>query len=216
MSGENVIAVSFAENDAAYEAFSNLKELDGQRQVSLKDAAIVQRGDDGQLVTKDQVQDPHRSGTATGGLIGLVIGILGGPFGVLIGGATGLLIGSLFDIDDAQDEGSVLAAVSNMVSPGKTVVIGELSEQSDDVVDNAMGRLGGKVMRQSVDEVEAEIAAAADAQRAAKREARKKLHAERRSQVKEQVHQKVEALKTRQQELHADQKQRLEKLEAKL
>jgi uncharacterized membrane protein len=216
MSGENVIAVSFAENSAAYEAFSNLKELDGQRQVSLAGAAIVERDENGQLMTKDQVEDPHLSGTTTGGLIGLVIGILGGPFGVLIGGATGLLIGSLFDLEDATDEGSVLATISNTVSPGKTVVIAELSEQSDDVVDNAMARFGGSVLRRSVEDVEAEIAAADEAQKAAKREARQKLHAERRSQLKEQIQQKVEALKARQQELHAQQKQKLEELHAKL
>jgi uncharacterized membrane protein len=216
MSGENVIAVSFAENTAAYEAFSKLKELDRQEQVSVGGAAIVERDETGQLITKDQVEDPRLSGTASGGLVGLVIGILGGPFGVLIGGATGLLIGSLFDLDDAVDEGSVLAAISNTVSPSKTVVIAELSEQSDDVVDNAMGQLGGSVLRRPVEEVEAEIAAADEAQKAAKREARKKLHAERRSQLKEQIHQKVAALKARQQELHAQHKQKLEELQAKL
>jgi uncharacterized membrane protein len=189
MSGENVIAVSFAENSEAYEAFSSLKELGGQGQVSLGGAAIVERDENGQLVTKDQLEDPHLSGTATGGLIGLLIGILGGPFGVLIGGATGLLIGSLFDVEDASDEGSVLAAISSTVGPGKAVVIAELSEQSDDVVDHAMARLGGSVLRRTVEDVEAEIAAADEAQKAAKREARERLYAERRSQLREQIEQ---------------------------
>src|SRR5690349_5056879 len=103
MAGENVIAVSFAEDNSAYEAFTNLKELDEQRQVSLKGAAIVQRGEDGRIVTKDSVDSEQYAGTATGGLIGLLIGILGGPFGVLIGGATGLLLGSLYDIADAEE-----------------------------------------------------------------------------------------------------------------
>jgi uncharacterized membrane protein len=213
---DNVIAVSFPENSSAYEAFSNLKELDGQGHFSLRGAAIVERDEAGHLVTKDQVEDQRMSATATGGLIGLVVGILGGPFGVLIGGATGLLIGSLFDLEDTEDEGSVLAAISDTVGPGKTVVIAEVSEQSDDVVDNAMARLSGTVLRRPVEEVEAEIAAADEAQKAAKREARKKLHAERRSELKEQVQQKVEALKTRQQELRAQQKQKLDDLQAKL
>jgi uncharacterized membrane protein len=216
MSGQNVIAVSFAENSAAYQAFSNLKELDDQGQVDVEGAVIVEREEDGRVVTKDQVGDAHLSKTASGGLIGLVIGILGGPFGVLIGGATGLLVGSLFDVEDASDEGSVLAAIATTVSPGKTVVIAELSEQSDDVVDSAMSRLGGSVLRRTVEEVEAEIAAADDAQKAAKREARKQLHAERRSQLKEEIHDKVAALKARQQEIQAEQKRKLGELHAKL
>jgi uncharacterized membrane protein len=216
MSGDNVIAVSFAENSSAYQAFSNLKELDDQGQVDVRDAVIVEREEDGRVVTKDQVGDSHLSKTASGGLIGLVIGILGGPFGVLIGGATGLLVGSLFDVEDASDEGSVLAAIATTVSPGKTVVIAELSEQSDDVVDSAMTRLGGSVLRRTVEEVEAEIAAADDAQKAAKHEARKQLHAERRSQLKEEIHDKVAALKARQQKIQAEQKQKLGELHAKL
>ena len=197
MAGENVVVVSFAENSSAYEAFTNLKELDEQGQVSIKDAAIVQRGDDGHIATKDSVESNQLTGTTTGGLIGLLVGILGGPFGVLIGGATGLLIGSLYDIDDAEDTESVLAEISSAIRPGQTVVLAEVDEQSDDVVDKAMARLGGTVLRRSVDDVEAEVAAAQDAQRAAKREARKQLLETRRSRAKDEIRRIVDALKAR-------------------
>src|SRR5919204_935507 len=157
MSGQNVIVVSFAEDSSAYEAFTNLKELGDQGQVSIEGAAIVQRGEDGRIVTKDSVDSEQFAGTATGGLIGLLVGILGGPFGVLIGGATGLLIGPLYDMDDADDTESVLAEISSAIRPGQTVVLAEVDEQSDEVVDQAMARLGGTVLRRSVDDVEAEI-----------------------------------------------------------
>ena len=197
MPGENVIVVSFAEDSSAYEAFTNLKELDEQGQLSVKGAAIVQRGEDGGIVTKDSVDNEQYTGTATGGLIGLLVGILGGPFGVLIGGATGLLVGSLYDMDDADDTESVLAGISSAVRPGQTVILAEVNEQSDDVVDEAMARLSGTVMRRSVDEVEGEIAAAEHAERAAKREARKQLLETRRSRAKEEIRRVVDALKAR-------------------
>jgi len=197
MTGANVIVVSFAEDRSAYEAFTNLKELDEQGQLSIKDAAVVQRGDDGRMVTKDSVDSEQLAGTATGGLIGLLVGILGGPFGVLIGGATGLLIGSLYDIDDAEETESVLAQISSAIRPGQTVVLAEVGEPSDEVVDQAMARLGGTVLRRSVDDVEAEIAAAEHAERAAKREARKQLLETRRSRAKEDIRRIVDALKAR-------------------
>jgi uncharacterized membrane protein len=197
MTGVNVIVVSFAEDSAAYEAFTNLKELDQQDQISIKGAAIAQRGDDGQIVTKDSLDTGQLSGTATGGLIGLLIGILGGPFGVLIGGATGLLIGSLYDVDDAEETGSVLAEMSRAIRPGQTVVLAEVEEQSDDVVDQAMAKLGGTVLRRSVDDVEDEIAAAEHAARAAKREARKQLLETRGSRAKEEIRRIVDELKAR-------------------
>jgi len=197
MTGENVIVVSFAEDRSAYEAFTNLKELDEQGQVSIKGAAVVQRAEDGRMVTKDSVDTEQLAGTTTGGLVGLLVGILGGPFGVLIGGATGLLIGSLYDMDDVDKTESVLAEISSAIRPGQTVVLAEVAEQSDDVVDQAMARLGGTVLRRSVEDVEAEIAAAEHAQRAAKREARKQLLETRRSRAKEEIRRIVDALKAR-------------------
>ena len=197
MAGENVIVVSFAEDNSAYEAFTNLKELGEQGQVSIEGAAIVQRGEDGRIVTKDAVDGDQFAGTATGGLIGLLVGILGGPFGVLIGGATGLLVGSLYDMDEAVETESVLAQISSAIRPGQTIVLAEVEEQSDNVVDQAMARLGGTVLRRSVDEVEAEVAAAEHAERAAKREARKQLLETRRSRGKEEIRRIVDSLKAR-------------------
>src|SRR5690242_6667651 len=138
MTAENVIVISFAEDNSAYEAFTNLKELDEQGQVSIEGGAIVQRKEDGSIVTKDSVGGEQLTGTATGGLIGLVVGLLGGPFGVLIGGATGLLIGSLYDVDDADETESVLAEISGAIRPDQIVVLAEVREQSNDVVDQAM------------------------------------------------------------------------------
>jgi uncharacterized membrane protein len=197
MAGGNVIVVSFAEDSSAYEAFTNFKELDEQGQVSIKAAAVVQREEDGRMITKDSVDPEQLAGTTTGGLVGLLVGILGGPFGVLIGGATGLLIGSLYDMDDADDTESVLAEISSAIRPGQTVVLAEVDEQSDDVVDQAMERLGGTVLRRSVEDVEAEIAAAEHAARAAEREARKKLVETRRSRAKEEIRRIVDALEAR-------------------
>jgi uncharacterized membrane protein len=192
---ENVLAVNFAEESKAYEAMSVIKDLDGEGQLELVGAAVVVRDDDGQVEVKDEVGDTGFEGTATGGILGLLVGILGGPLGVLIGGATGLLIGSLYDITDADETESVLSDISRSMRPGRTALLAEASEQSPDVVDAAMGRLDGTVLRRSLDDVKAEIAAAEDAQRAAKREARKQLMEQRRDQLKDKIRAKVEELK---------------------
>jgi uncharacterized membrane protein len=194
---ENVLAVNFGEDSKAYEALSTLKELDDQGQVGLAAAAVVVRGEDGTVVTRDSVGDANLEGTATGGIVGLVIGILGGPLGVLIGGATGLLIGSLFDMDDADETESALSDISRSVRPGHAALIAQADEQSPDVVDEAMTRLGGTVLRRTADDVQAEIAAAEDAQQAAAKEARKRLREQRREQTKEKIHARIEELKAK-------------------
>ena len=190
----SVIAVTFEQEANAYEALSNLKELDSQRQIGLSGAAVVARDESGQVTVKDQVADESHSATTTGGLVGLLIGILGGPFGILIGGATGLLIGSLFDADDADDTESVLAEISKSIRVGQDALLAEVSEQSPEVIDTAMGKLGGTVLRRPVGEVEAEVAAAEHAQREAKRKARKELIHARHEKHLEHIRAKIAEL----------------------
>ena len=54
---ENVLAVSFSEHANAYEALSRLKELDAQGEVNVREAAVVVRGEDGKIVSKEQIGD---------------------------------------------------------------------------------------------------------------------------------------------------------------
>jgi uncharacterized membrane protein len=194
---ESVLAVNFDDDTKAYAALTSLKQLDEQGQLKLGGAAVVVRDEDGHLETKDEIGDSEFVGTATGGIIGLIVGVLGGPLGILIGGYTGILVGSLADMAEADDTESALADIARSVRPGRPALIAVATEQSPEVFDNAMSTLGGTVVRRSLDVVLSEIAAAQDAQRAAEREARKKLRDEREAKAKEDVHAKIEELKAK-------------------
>jgi uncharacterized membrane protein len=196
-SAYNVISASFEPEANAYAAMTALKELNSQGQLGLEAAAVVVRDASGEVVVKDQVGSNEFEGAAGGGLIGLLIGVIGGPLGVLIGGTYGLLVGSLFDLDEVEHSESVLGEISASVPPGHTALLAQVTEQSPEVVDSAVARLGGTVLRRPVADVEAEIAAAEKAQREAKREANKELVRSRKEHNKEQVHAKVEKLKAK-------------------
>ena len=200
-SSDNVLVVSFGEdpeNDAnAYQALTDLKQLDSQGQIKIAGAAVVTRDPDDRLDVKSEVADDPYVGTASGGIIGLLVGIIGGPLGVLLGGTYGMLVGSLFDIDDVATTESVLGEISSQVHATRTAVLAQVNEQSPDVIDTAMARLGGQIMRRPVFEVEQEIAAAQDAQRKAEREARSELRKARLEKSKADAHAKVEELKAK-------------------
>jgi uncharacterized membrane protein len=200
-SPDNVLVVTFgrdAEKDQnAYQALTDLKQLDSQGQIEIADAAVITRDPDGRVDVKSEVGDVSYAGTASGAIIGLLIGIIGGPLGVLIGGSYGMLVGSLFDVDDVDTTESVLSEISNQVQPTRTALVAQVTEQSPDVVDAAMARLGGEVMRRPAVDVENEIAAAEDAQRKAESEARKELHRARVEKTKVDAHAKVEELKSK-------------------
>jgi uncharacterized membrane protein len=196
-SAYNVIAVSFDPDNNAYAALTTLKELGEQGRLGVDAATVVVRDANGQIVVKDRAGSFEYAGAASGGMLGLLLGIIGGPLGVLIGGTYGLMVGSLFDLDDVERTESVLSEISASVRPGHTALLAQVTEQSAEVVDTAMARLGGTVLRRPVADVEAEIAAAEKAQREAQREATKELVRGRRERSKEQVQAKVEELKAK-------------------
>jgi uncharacterized membrane protein len=195
--GENVIAVIFTEDANAFEAMTQLKELDAQDQIKLAGAAVVTRAEDGHIEVKDEVGDQSFAGTASLGVLGLIIGILGGPLGVLVGGATGVLVGSLFDLSDTDDTESALSDISKSVQVDRTALLTQVTEQSTEVIDTAMQRLGGEVHRRTVEDVEAEVAATEKATRKAKREARKELIEARHHKHQEEIRAKIEELKAK-------------------
>jgi uncharacterized membrane protein len=98
----NVIAVSFDDDRNAEEAMALLRELDAQERIVIQQAVVVERRSDGQVVEADRTESTLMLGTASGGVIGLLIGIIGGPLGMFIGGAGGLVAGALFDIHDCR------------------------------------------------------------------------------------------------------------------
>jgi len=193
----NVIAVAFDADVNAYAALTKLKELDSQGQIDVQEAVVAQRAADGTLTVKDRVGSPELVGTAGGGLTGLLVGILGGPVGVLIGGSTGLLVGSLFDLDEADEVETSLGQLSKSVAPDATAVLAVVTEPSPEIVDAAMAVLGGTVLRRSVDEVEAEIAAVEDAERKAALEAQRELIRAKQEHARETARAKVEGLKAK-------------------
>ena len=198
-SPDNVLVITFGadpENDRnAYQALTDLKQLDSQGQIALTGAAVVTRDSDGRVDVKSDVGEDPYGGIASGGLIGLLLGIIGGPLGMLIGGSYGMLVGSLFDIDEVDTTASVLGEISKQVQPTRTAVLAQVTEQSPEVIDTAMARLGGEVLRRPAVAVEEEIAAAEDAQRKAEHEARKELQKARVEETKADAHAKVEKMK---------------------
>jgi uncharacterized membrane protein len=197
----NVLVVTFGDDPEddrnAYQALTDLKQLDSQGQIKIAGAAVVARDAEGRVDAKSEVGEDPYVGTASGGMIGLLVGIIGGPLGMLIGGTYGALVGSLFDIDEVETTESVLGEISKQVQPERTALLAQVTEQSPEVIDAAMAKLGGEVMRRPVADVEEEIAAAEEAQRKAKHEARKELQKSRVEKTKADAHAKVEELKSK-------------------
>src|SRR5215208_3625532 len=111
---------------STYRALTDLRQLDAQGQIKIAGAAVVSRDADGRVDVKSEVGNERYVGTASGGIIGLLVGIIGGPVGVLLGGTYGALVGSLFDIDDVATTDSTLGEISKQVEPTRTAVLAQV------------------------------------------------------------------------------------------
>jgi uncharacterized membrane protein len=195
---ENVIVTTFSEDSKAYEALARLKDLAAEGQIDLRDGAVVERAQDGTLHVRDDAGNEDAGlATLTGGTIGLLIGILGGPLGVLFGGAVGLLTGAIIDTDQDEETDSVLEHISRSIGNGETAVLADLDESAPAPVDGVMATLDGRVARYSRKDVEAEIAGAEEAAHKARVKARKELHHQRREATVEKVQEKLRELRER-------------------
>lgn len=204
-STDNILLVTFGpdpDSDSnAYQALTDLEQLDAQDQVEVVEAAVIERDLYGHITVKSEVGDQGYTGTGIGGALGVLIGVLGGPVGVLVGGAAGLLAGTLADESDSDESESVLEDMSKTLHPSRTALLAQVSEPNGEIIDAAMSRVGGSVLRRPVADVEAEIAAAETAQHEAQQEARKQLRKARHDKDEAAVRSKVDELKSK---LHRD------------
>jgi uncharacterized membrane protein len=160
---DNVIVVTFTETSNAYQALSELKRLGDEGDVEVRSAVLLARTEDGFSIPEGA---DGASGffMASGGLIGALVGVLGGPLGVILGGSLGVLAGAPAEAARMGDQDVALAGISKSIEPGKTALVAEVTEYAEEVLDKAMGALGGTVTRHWAGDVYAEVEAAEDDQ----------------------------------------------------
>jgi uncharacterized membrane protein len=182
--GHNLIVVTFPEDSKAYEALSKLNQANQAGRVTVASAAVVRRDVMGHISVPEGDDTVIGAGIAGGGLLGLLVGVLGGPVGVLFGFGAGVLAGSVFDIRRAERESGVLEVIADTLPFDTNVLVAELDEFAVEVVDGDMLSLGGTVLRIPAAEVLAAVEATEKAADAAEREIARVMREERKQQVK--------------------------------
>jgi uncharacterized membrane protein len=200
--GHNLIVVSFEDDSKAYEGLSRLKQASVAGRVNVMGAAVLKRDADGRISVAEATDTVIGAGVAGGGLLGLLLGVLGGPVGIFLGFGIGVLAGGCFDIERVSRESSILETVAIAVPAGHTVLVAEVEEFATEVVDGEMHQLEGTVLRTPAAEVLAALETAEKAGAAAEKEAKRILREERKEQAKAKLEeieskwdQRVETLK---------------------
>jgi uncharacterized membrane protein len=118
--------------------------------------AVIGKDEKGNLQVL-KAEDEGPLGTATGALVGTLVGFLGGPVGAAVGLAGGAMVGSLGDFFNTGVSASFLEGVGEQLTPGRAAVVAEVSEDWVTPLDTRIEALGGFVIREWRAEYEDEI-----------------------------------------------------------
>jgi uncharacterized membrane protein len=130
----------------AYEASRGLKALHAENSLTVYGMAVVAKSAEGHFSVKETDENGPR-GIGLGALLGGLIGVFGGPAGLIAGVAGGALLGSMGDLFNLGLSAQFVDKVSTELAPGKTAVIAEIDESWQTPLDARMEALGGIVLR---------------------------------------------------------------------
>jgi uncharacterized membrane protein len=241
---EKMLVVVFDSESKAYEGTKALRRLDSDGNITLHAEAVIKRNPDG-TTTSLELDDEFPVRTVGGTAIGSLIGLVGGPYGVIFGATSGAVLGLVGDLYISGVSAEFVDEVSAKLPPGKYAVIADISEEWLTPVDIAMEKLGGMVLRASrrdvetdqikadVDAIDRELAQLETEMKEASNERKSKLQAKiddlkekrqkkkdqaqkRSGQIRKEYDAKVQAMKEKAAQAHGKPKAALEARVAEL
>jgi uncharacterized membrane protein len=144
--------VAIVDDDAtAHEVSAVLQRLETDDVIGVHTIRILRR--DGNTITVEAVHDALPEASMGSTAVGALLGLLGGPVGVAIGAAGGLLIGASADYAKSRVTSDFAQHVADALAPGRVAVVAEVYEESPDAVDGRLHALGATIFRRDLADV---------------------------------------------------------------
>lgn len=143
----NVVVLQFEDSDKTHRALSQLKQADADGLADVHAAVIIEQKANGSLEVADGTDTRIGEGLTKGSLIGVVVGLLGSPLGLLLGWGAGALIGGVIDADKASDTDAAIGAFTKTVPPGRHALIADVTESRESAIDTLAAADSGTVTR---------------------------------------------------------------------
>lgn len=157
---KRVIVLNFDIDSKAYQAFSEMKKIRTLDGLKGEQMAVIKHVNDGghKFKIEDFLDFTGSNKSAAGGFIGMMVGILGGPLGILLGWFAGGMIGASKDAKEIRNAQTIFEFLVDKIGEGDTGLI-LIAEETDNRPLNqlVMNELGGEITRLAFDEVAAEV-----------------------------------------------------------
>lgn len=190
---KNVIVAAFNVESEGYQALSELRQAVADKTYLVSAAALVKKEKDACYYLDGFDTGAHTANDAMiGGLIGMTIGLLAGPLGVLLGGSFGSLVGMTADMGDAALELSMLDQIADKLDDGTVALVALSLEENDDAIDAKLSKFDTVIARFDAEAVAEEVDRAYEAQAELARQAREEVRKEEREKFREELEENEE------------------------
>ena len=191
----NVIVAVFKVESEGFQALSELRQAAAGESYFVSAAALLKKDKN-----VCNYLDGFDTGVQTendallGGLIGMTIGILAGPLGVLLGGSYGALIGSTVDVGDAAFGLSMLDQIADKLDDGMVALVALAEEETEDALNAKLSAFDTTIARFDAEVVADEVDRAYEKQFEMARQAKMQIREERRAELRKELEENAEIL----------------------
>lgn len=146
--GENMMlyVASYDDADAATSDFELLRDVQAADELRIIGAVVLNRDEDGEVEVKEHHTGLVGGGTATGGIIGLVVGLFAPPLllSTAVGAAIGASVGGLLK---RHEEDEIGVELREYLPAGTSAIIAVVEDSHLDRVDKALAKSAKKVSK---------------------------------------------------------------------
>jgi uncharacterized membrane protein len=124
MATDLIIATFPDDEGGADTVYERVQELEEQKALKLKSAAIIVKPKEGEVTWKDFEDVDKKQGTVFGAITGGIIGLIGGPVGVVLGAAAGAATGRVTaNLADYGVSDGLIKGIESEMQPGSSAII---------------------------------------------------------------------------------------------
>ena len=188
---QNIITAIFKVESEGYQAITTLRQVPVTDNSAILQMSLVKKVGTGLSICDSFDSGAHTTDdTLHGGVIGGLLGILGGPIGVLLSGSTGALIGSAIDAKDARNSASLIETVADKLQDGDVALIALAEEATESDLDRKLSKFDVEILRYDAAVIAEEVEEAEKLQKEMERQARAQLRATKKEERKKAVEEK--------------------------
>jgi len=192
----NVLSAIFNIESEGFQAFTEIQDSLNNEQFFVPQMALV-KYQDGKLKTLNSYESPAlEDGKAFGGgLFGSLLGILGGPIGMLLCGTTGAAIGYASSCSDSEDVASLLDNVTAKLDDGNVAIVALVQEENESALDALLSKFDVQIIRRNAAFVAEEVIEAKEMEKELQKQLRAEVRARKKAETTEAIQQKWDNIK---------------------